>query len=630
MYQQNTQLPYSPDRITGQFLHITMGNPPFVPQYRGDPQVEYLIPTIAAGAALEIQQNAQNNPLRTFMFNQFSENNFANSNFNDLVVLIADAITMNMRNSHYANPEALMQQAIPHLVQLFCAYNIKMFPGLTQYVNQGDLNGFYQGIQELEQLFSNINRMKNGGMQQPMGGYNQNMGYQPRASHMVGRQMQNLGGGNTGIFTQGGGLSRTDNVNRASTRFNNDARPVNQPFTARKPVQQEQPSIEITNNVPETVTEVLVTGNNVAWKPNKTQPYFPAYNPYKVEMFYKMDEDGNIIEAVLRERTKALMDYERHSLKTVFGLPPSELSFTDVEKVRDKLQASIAGINKAITVDTSGAADQVIHFTSYIKEGVVAETCLNSAWMNLELSRLSSMVDGVVPFIYRIYARVAEPTISMNEDESDYVEMFAGIETYIELRDKLKACVDNMSGALWNLANRKMTKLINRIIKQEMSIPGLSIESFVEDIQDLIDLIAEEYGNSGREAFLNNQTNIIKNVFKLMDPVVQVTFNEYFFDSHVFPENVQPKITYTSSDYSLTYLDCSAFELEIELAPNVGAAIIRSLTPMVYDLVSGLFKDDADLGIDFTHHLIRTNDGHTLECVRGALNKDFFILTLLD
>ena len=74
------------------------------------------------------------------------------------------------------------------------------------------------------------------------------------------------------------------------------------------------------------------------------------------------------------------------------------------------------------------------------------------------------------------------------------VTYYGASKSFIELREKLDNTVNEVSGELWSIANRKMTKLVNRILKQNLSISTLSIDSFVHDNQDLLTTLLEKQG----------------------------------------------------------------------------------------------------------------------------------------
>lgn len=142
-------------------------------------------------------------------------------------------------------------------------------------------------------------------------------------------------------------------------------------------------------------------------------------------------------------------------------------------------------------------------------------------------------------------------------------------------------------------------------------------------------MLARDYGQAIQDAFLKYQKQNIAAEFKVLDAECSADMTSVFLDGKIYPEGSTPKITYLASDYSLTYLNCVSHELELELAPQIGAAITKALTPIMFKLIEGLFHDIDLKNNNFARHLIRTNDGRIMETCRGNVGESFYILTLI-
>ena len=71
--QQNPSLPYDPLTATSQFMQIDVNNPPFVPNYQCEPQIQQYGPYCAGLLMIELQSAAARNPLRMFAFNMYAK-----------------------------------------------------------------------------------------------------------------------------------------------------------------------------------------------------------------------------------------------------------------------------------------------------------------------------------------------------------------------------------------------------------------------------------------------------------------------------------------------------------------------------------------------------------------------------
>jgi len=642
-YQQQQQLPFSPEQVQTPYLNIGLNNPPYVPNYVGNPIVASYAPLIAASAAMLIQQESNRSPLRLFMYNQYSQNNFCNQDFDSLVVAILDYITFEMLTNR-SNPEIIAQDAVPMLVGLLCAVNVKIFPELQRYTTPQFMQGINNDIMQFDMIARNIK-----GMQQNMGGMYPNQqqyglpprtGYtQPVQNQMPGRWNQSPVPtpmvGNTALFinqsrpvfeaaapvTIGG--SKYGNDSKVNPAFST-ADPLKQPFAAREPN-------VIEASVANALREVTVSESGVDWKPTKADHYFPAYNPVHQVLYYMLDSDNNIVDINLKERTDPIMDYERHSLSTVFGSSPKELSFASIDTTLNNIRNGINEINAATELLNDSENDPSIDkndpsIVTYVKKETIAETSLQVAWLIGALDRLQAT--DKIPDVYRAYARIAEPIVG-EKDESDAIKNFGISKTFIELREKLDSSVNDISHELWGMANLKMTDLINRILKQNLSIPKLSIDSFVNDIQDLIEYLGNKYGTVIQDAFMKHQRDHIAATFQLMYEGIDDELTSDFMTDRSFV--VAPKITYLASDYSLTHLNCTAFELEVELSKETAAVVTETYTPLMHALLDGLFKD-VDTHTEhsyFDRHLIRTSDSRVLEATKGYVGENVYLLTLI-
>jgi len=629
-FQQQAVLPFSCDQFQNQFLNITLNNPPYVPQYQGLPQIQQIAPVVAAAAALEIQQNAQKNQLRVFMFNQYSQNNFANQDFDALVTVTLDYITMELMNHRYPSAEMAMQEAVPFIVGLLCAVNVQIFEALQQYVQPQLTQGIRNDIAQFQQIASAVKNMR---MQMNSGMNVQQPYQQPMAGFNARGTMAPVGNGNTGLFSGGQSMNtfgRASDSTVGSTKYGNDTATVDvlrQPFNPRG-------ATVTTNEIPNVIDkpirkQVLAATSGISWKPLKDVQYLPAYNPTTHELYYVVDGDNNILEITLKERAVPLMDFERHSLSTVFGPVPKGADFSNAKEVFANISEGIRKINNAVEIINADEHDEhsdVPEVTTYIQKEVIAETSLQVAWLYGSLSRLQAPAE--IPDVYRCYARIAEPIIT-NVDENSHVINFASAKTFIELREKIDSSIDEISSELWGACNIKMTKLINRIIKQNLAIPKLSIGSFVSDIQDLIEYLGTKFGQTIQDAFLRHQRDHIAATFQLMYPESAAIMTADFLEERQFVNT--PNITYLASVYSLTYLNCTSHELNVELAKETAAAVMESELPIVYSMLKGLFVDVENHTEHsyFDRHLVRTTDGRVIEASRGALNCDVYLLTLV-
>ena len=639
-------LPFPVDQLIMPFGNYHPGNPPVIPRYIGPDYLMQLVGPIAGAAAQEIETLAQQNHLRTFMFNLYSQNNFNNQAFVEMVTFIVDFVGMRLQANYNNIPNGMQDlyafgiSVVPEIVTWFCSYQVQAFPPLGQLCDQVMMNAAIVTINNFMQARNEVanyrgrtspqGQMGGGGMavtrfnQPPMGG-GMSSGYSSNI-RSSGGPIGGVGAGATGIFNNSNQQTLGRSMGGAATpRFD---KPVQQNQNiVTEPVRMDTVQEEVTN---QNLITVNAPSTKYKWSPQSEMRYFPAFNPLTHEAKYVYDiEKGKVVGIELTTLSEPIMDYERHRIVTSFGPLPKDIDLRNTQEKMRLIRTGIDQLNEASNLmreaESSDAINKDPDIVTYIKPEVLAETSLQVAWLEMAVERLQK---EHVPDVYRAYARIAEPLVS-NSDESDMVAYYASSKSFIELREKLDNTVNEVSPELWNIANRKMTKLVNRLLKQNLSIPTLSIDSFVHDIQDLMNVLLDKHGQLIYDALLKNQREYINAMFQPMYPEVAEEMSNQFFSEKQFAEGNQPKITYVCSTYSLTYLNCTAHELNLELEPTVSSAVTESFLPVMYKLLHGLFNDSHASFSLFNRHLIRTNDGHVMEATKGAVGDDVYLLTLI-
>jgi hypothetical protein len=648
--QQQQQLPFDPQAPQQQQLNLNLNNPPYVPEYNGDQYLQQIAPFVAAALAMEIQQNMGKNPLRMFMFNQYGRDGFRNADFHAIVVATLDFITLEMVNRRYQTAEAAAAQCVPALVEMMCALNLRNFPGLEAYIDQNMVNPLRNLIATFDQLANAITQMKNqasgggGGWQQQ----NQNWQQQSPRSGFSGNQQQNqgnhswrnsgpsqVGGTSSSLFSSSGSSGQTFGGGNAGGgtvspgkygATSTASETVAQPFISRKEAVMETTATVVDTPIfTQQPTEVLASSGLIKWKPSARWPYLPAYTPSKQELYFTIQADGTV-EPIIKERNDAVMDYDKHATVASFGPVPKNLDLSGAQATMANIEQGIKQLNGATERAAEESATDTPEITTFVNRQVLLDTCENSAWFRGAMLRLTAPKDEV-PAVYRTYALIADPVISL-KDESDVIQNFSKSSTFIELREKLTAAIPEVSTELWSTANMKATTAINRVIAQNMSIPDLTIDSFVVDIQELIEHLGNKFGDNIQQAFLKHQRTLINSMFQSFEDATE-DMSVNLFEGLNFPDGVEPKITFIASKYSLTYLNCISHELDIALTQGIAVGVMKALSPVMNELLVGLFKDAEEHGDLFYRHLLRTNDGRILEATRGYIGDDFYLLTLV-
>jgi hypothetical protein len=281
--------------------------------------------------------------------------------------------------------------------------------------------------------------------------------------------------------------------------------------------------------------------------------------------------------------------------------------------------------NKAKPAEVSEVLTGV---TTHVFEGPLYSISQSAAVFQGSLERLA-LNGGVAPMVFRTYALAAEPTVTV-KDENPRIAEYAKAPSLFALKQMMLDDVPTMAPALRNLSNRKITEAINRFLHFNLSLPQLSIESFLADIDDLAAYLGNKFGDAVQGAFLKHQQNLIRSCFELMVEEEIVGWNEQYVDQSVFPEGTVPFIAYPSSYISLTYLNCFLPELGIEMAPKVASLVDSKITPELHEVLASLFDDvQKERKEAFDRHFIVLNDMTVLEAFEGVLVPGSYLLALV-
>lgn len=634
MYYGNQQQ-QAPDhsRLQYQPIALSLGSPPFIPNVQCEAFLQPYLPVIVSGLILEIQNKAViSSPtmaLRIFMFNQHAVNSYNNPDFTSLVQTAVDYVGLQIRKTGNQNIDFLLQTAIPQLVEMFCAINLRLFSHLENFIDRNAEPAIRMIISTLDNTLNEIVRLKSGYQQPqsmfPQQGYVQ-QGYSQNTSMFPQQNIPRPSVGGSQLFNTG---NRTPVTNSMGGKQMSPGKYTQDNTVAAPNIQQ----LNIAPTPIPTAKQVMVGAEVLAteteWKPGKTYPYYPVYTPSKQVLYLKIEQDGSTTP-LLREVSAVadMMNYEKHVATGIFGPIPRKLDLSNRTEIMKNINSGIKKINTELLQhnSTSKTGPQLPKVFVGTKQYI--ELSEANAWFYGSIDRLLAN-NGVPPDVFMIYSTIAEPVIS-SKDDGDYVSKLASSPGFLSLRDKMNVFCNNISSELWVACNKRATKMVNKILSQNMSLPGVSIDSFVDDIEELIVGIKDTYSEAIKDAFLKHQKEYIDANFRTVGTEFMKELETTFIGDVVFPEGHKPFITYLSTDCSFTFVEALSYELDIEFAPDIGSIVTPSNSPMLYSLLEGIFMDAAANNRTFDRHLIKTSDNRVLEASKGAIGEDALLISLID
>jgi hypothetical protein len=647
-------LPVSADIIQRPFLPITVQNPPFVPQIQIEPWLTGFVPLVAGMAASEIQNLAESNPLRRFFFNMFSANNFANDEFSSLVKGILDYVVLSLAERPQMRPEQVIETSVSQIIELMVATMIKVYPSLRGYIPPQTQPAFDNHIRSFDAISYKISQFRNqyGFLQAPPGQQQQQPafggGYMPQQQGYV----QNHPGGdprfgnaghhpyqpqgmampqqNGSIFNNGGtsmqqpvspqGRSMGDRY-ATMPDMATPATPPAQPYqTPVATVAQETITMSQQQNADGPLEDAETT--SLKWTRSDHQPYHPAYNPVTHQLFYQQLANGTV-NAVIKQREN-IMDYDRHKTSSVFGPIPPALDLANTDQVMQNLSQ---GLKEIAEEKEARREEETPKFATRVRAAWYADTSVESCWLKGAIEWAKSTEEGKRPDIFRQYGQVVDATISL-EDEAHYIEEFRDAGTFIQLKELLDDAYGEASPALWYKANARATDMVNRVLSLNLALTGVSIDSFVHDIDELIQVLRDSFGDTILKAFVRNQRRLITATFEALPDEVQDQLTLDLIED-VKIDGKEPKLAFLTSNVSFTYLNCLAHELCIEFAKGETAVIMKSVSPVFHQLVKDIIEEAETFTTTVDRQLVQTLDGKILEVDIGFIGEEMYVVRLV-
>jgi hypothetical protein len=669
--QQN--LPFDPQNPMYPWFRVSPTEPPFVPNVQLAEQWMYqYVPWVTGMLATEIQTNATLNPLRMFMFNASAANAWQNDDFVGLVVTTLNFVGMMMARRQYVNPDQGINTAVPYIVSLAVAANVRDFPGLQGYIDQQTYRDVNDSIMEFDAIRRDLQHYLGGYHQQtaaaqpydPRFGVDNRGGGQQTYRPIYGQQQQG-GAVSRGIVGSSTGSGRFGSSQRQAPQ-GNPARPnlphkpsvysrfakdnqSSQPFSIEQPFEArtEMPQ-QVETQQPTTLKEadgsILVKEleSSYTWKPSAKQNYRPVYHPLTQERYHRVFDDGTVLVEV-RDRDPIDMEFDKHQVPG-FGHRRDGVGYDHAKALEKMSRAAVAvdvasGIVKqAEALAASDQSEEANTVRSRLAKGedhaVVEPARLTDVserilWLNAGVNRMARAAVADKPLdLHRTYAYLADPVICQ-QNVSDFIKRLGESRTYIELAEKLNGAVGEVELRVLEMINKRLIQMVNRVCSLYLSLPDGDAhisDSFDSDtLRDQEKYIHEQYGPVIAQAFKLQQRRHIQSVFFDLPDNIKTELSDALFGNVEFKDGTKPSIGFLTSQYSFTFVDVLAAELDIDFDQDTTSLIEAGNNQALYQIARQLFVSTEN-ELPFYRHLIQTNDGEILELVKGDVGKDAYLL----
>lgn len=658
MYQQG--LPYDPYQQARPFLNFNVNYTPVQFQIASpDPNLDQYTPMMISALITEIQTHANDDLLQRFFFNVMSDNNYNNESFYGLVNSAVIWLAWATNNRVVPGPThednvmytaamfvSMSAWAAPLVSRQWAALQGYVTPEMQQGV-QAAAADFNQRANEISAVLSNVQQQFQGGAYQGGGGggygapaqrYTASSSYrgaQPAnpPSNRWGQNQQRTVQNQPNVQASAGnifnnnrqGTSGSTTQYQAGSRFSQNNQ--QQDTSVRGGMDQEQVDTVADNNDVRHILSTSKEAKDIVWKPTKEEPNYPAYSPTRSRLYFVIDADGKITTQ-LEKIEKTDMDFNEHNIPNIFGGPkktqelkPVDQSMIILNNALDRIdqEAVQNHIEDQLNPDTNRKT--LVH-----SGGPLVVQSVESGWAQAAMKRAT--YGAPYPDVFRAYLIVMEPHLN-TVDEKPFVRDFSNSSSYQELRKKMIEEKDNVGAELMASVNRRMTQAINRIIKMNLSIPGLHIDSFVDDLDDLYAVLRKRYGERVIEVLDEHAEEVIIATFIVGEDQGEANITEDIEKGYDFDGVEKPKITYLNRFVTMTMVNLLANELDVELSKMTSSTLKRSQNPELWRLLEELFKETDQYACYFAQHLLRTKDGVVLEATRGYFGRDTYQLTMV-
>ena len=634
-FQQGMQAdPFN--QILANPVQISMQNYPKVPDRVYPFRNPALSQLMIAQTAAAIQNYVNESPFHRWLFNMVSMNGWNNDYWRQIGQLSPWALHFYIIGTNYQgnNPESL----IPNVCQVWVRNAAAMAfldPNYSNYAKsmiQNDMNAMQQWAEQaniLQQIMNLPNQAQgamanNGMMAGGMGG----MG------NMTNAQMAMAGVASSGgLFTTTPNVTQTVGVGGdAGGRFSRmreepqqvQTQPSQQPKeTQRQPKEAVVSQQESNNEFHEYGTEQCPD-----WYPNKNHPVLPAISLLTHKLSIVFDNDG-LPGPFVQPRDQNEMDYEKHVIPNNFGRIYRDASpgaiRAGLKFIEDAINKTDEDAKKVKDIDF---ADELTEHqknllaSSSVDPDIRLVDDLNIAWLVARASR-SKISD--IPGIHRTVSSLIRP-IMVSKSMNNLIDNLADSTTLSQLAARLKGAIpvskedeDEDKLLVVEAVNEEITAAVNRALLMNLSFrkDQLSIESFMDDYDDMIKVMQEGVGDRFVKALQDNEKEIIYSVFNT-DLLSENDTIDYI-DGLVgeFQGKMTGVVHLLSTAVSTTLVRVRAHELNFQPFWKHSGVIIEDANPLLWKLAQSILSEDQS--VIANRHLVQTIDGVTLEFTKSYM-----------
>lgn len=690
MWNNQGGLPFSIQGIDQSFW--IAGGLPYQPPAQVVPQVQ-LRPVVQQAAVvaagyliLELQNNAQKNPLRVFLYNQSSQNGYANQKFVQMYVGVLEyAEYLHVASNGRVGLEQAIQQASQEICAIMTAVAVQEYPALQQAcgLDQQAFGEIQRLLQHYSQITAHLDRFFAQGMQQPQQGY-QNMRGQPQQGYQQNQyspqrhQQQpapqyNMvnGGGMWGGQAQQNGRRWDDQAaptskEQGSLKPRQPRKGVQEEFTTSapaQPVHSQAPAFEPeANRFPDPFANIKAQETPAPAEPQqpvsdelrpaKTSGWVPTFKAGKINLLFnptthvlmhKRTSEGEVIEVLSRKVPD--VNYDQHELDPRFK-PKRENNDEEEGKIVPHwdLVQNMTDLPPGTTESGDGDGERTVEELPTPRVSKVISV-VHSAYegklkAQLELLSQDILLKNLDVYEYT-YNQVTPFLLPDN-----LIGTFKSMETVGNLAilgQHFRQLQDRLPADVFSFINERMSAAINEALACNMQLDGFALSSFAHDIDELLEAITEEegYGPDLANALNTRGAQLFRENCRVLsgdsygDYLKQTLTDAYgegeegvAASKKVLEGENKPHFLVFGEVSQVTHLPWSSDNMELNYTGQAGA-VLESQLPELYNAIKAIFgRSRKHDGVAVRHRTLVTIDGVTIHLHEGWLGADFYLVSV--
>lgn len=373
----------------------------------------------------------------------------------------------------------------------------------------------------------------------------------------------------------------------------------------------------------DTTNPVILASQNLdAWIPSLEFPH-PLVINKRQDLYYEMDiTNGNVVpRAVPKDQ---IVNYYEHGTMAFGSLPKDSTRFDDDGKLFSRINKIHNALNQPTEDFGVAGSDEVVTYRSRMELdqtfiGYSLKELMNRLnYHRLSLERSQPNADSFYSVDLGVGKAVLVESFAATVDECGLLEEMRQITSFTKLCEKMRYYSKNIRTELFLQLDKYLTEAVNRMMRQNLSIPTTRITSFTSDWLELFAWITEKYGDGYRDAILTNQEKEIGNLLGYDNEA------ETLVTMQIPEANIRPFLVTTK--VKLFYVNEVSHNLDVDMVPDVASQLLPELNPFFHDMAQDLLTKNAD---EFGRFYIQTSDNRLIEASRSYLNDKAILLRVL-